>query len=248
MARVPVSNRPQVAKYFDFTGATPRIEVFSDASLLISNDLDLQVLFQRSDAAQFGALLCRMNFLGSAYGWNFTLDNAAGRLSYRWAPTGAVASLISTNSGVANAPIALNSPIWLRVTHDVDNGAGGNDVRFYWGAYQGTMAPPTTWTQIGTTQNTAGTTTVFNTTAQGITLGSYGSGVGAPMVAGARIYRGIVRNGIDGPIIVDIDATNIFFLNPAVFVELAGPRGGAFSGGVSVVKTRGAVSGRVSGV
>lgn len=247
MARVAVSNRPNVVKYYNFTGASPRVEVRSDSSLLVTSDLDLQVLFYRTSTTQFGTLLSRLNFLGTQYGFYFSIDNNTNnRLNYRWSPTGASGGLVSKVTAVF-VPVPLGTPIWLRVTHDVDNGAAGNDVRFYWGVYNGTITPPTTWTQLGSTINTAGTTTVFNPTAQGIAAGSFGSGSTGALPAGARIYRAIVKDGIDGTTIVDINPSNSSTIfGGAISFEMANNRIIDITGGVAFTKSRATASGRVS--
>lgn len=254
MARVPVSNRPRVLSYYNYTGASPRVEVRSHTGINITGDLDMMVLFQRTVGTEVGTLIARLGGAPGTYGYYLNLsNNTANLLNYRWSPTGNAANLISKSS-TGTFPIATGTPVWIRVTHDVDNGAGGNDVRFYWGVYNGTANPPTTWTQSGTTQTTAGTTTIFNPT-QGVTVGSFWSGAFGGLTAGARIYRGIVKNGIDGPIVVDINPTKrppfVFFTQ--IFIDDTTtdpllPLVGDVGGGVAYAKTRVTASGRVPGV
>jgi len=190
--------------------------------------------------------MTRLDFFGNAYGFFFSIENqVTNRLNYRWSPTGAAGGLVSRNTSTTFVPVALGTPIWLRVTHDVDNGASGNDIRFFWGSHNGTVNPPAAWTQIGATVTTAGVTTISNPTTQGVAVGSFGSGASQALPTGAKIYRGIVKNGIGGPIIVDLDASNLdYSTNPPK--EPAGNRNVTISGGVASLKTRPTASGRVS--
>lgn len=255
MARVAVSNRPNVMRYLSYGGASPQAVIANDPGLLITGDIDIQVLFMKLSSANNGSLVSRLNFFGTQYGFHFAMDNAANRLSYRWSPAGTGGGdTIAKNTGAFGAPLMQSSPMWLRVTHDIDNGASGNDVRFYWGKYDGTITPPTSWTQVGTTQNTAGVTSIFNP-PQPISLGGYGNGAGTPLLGG-RIYRVLIKNGIDGTNLLDINVSTLGYLTNTVFFDSSGnvnPSTGflrfvTLGGGVSSVKSRSAASGRVSGV
>lgn len=244
MARVPVSNRQFVMKYFNFTGASPSISSQA-TNLAVSGDLDMAVLFQRSDTTQVGNLLARANGLGTIYSFVWAIDTSGGvRMTYRWSTNGTNTGIVAAKTvTAASLPLVSNVPVWFRITHDVDNGASGSDVRFYWAKYTGTTSVPTTWTQMGTTQNTAGTTAIVNV-AQPISTGT-ASGGGAAMSAGARIYRSFVRDGIDGPIIFDFDVSRLFFFTSSIFIEPSNTLIGSMSGGVSRVISRPIASGRV---
>lgn len=249
MARVPVSDRPRVMRYFSFAGAsTARVEITTNLdTLVINEDIDIQVLYQRNSAGNTGTLMARINGTGTPpiYSFFFSISNANNTLQYRWSPTGATADNVAKNSTANIAPITTSSPVWLRVTHDVDNGASGNDVRFYWGRYDGTLDPPATWTQIGSTVNTAGVTTIAHTPTVGVCIGSFWGG--SSSVLNGKIYRALLKNGIDGPTVLDFDATNNTVVSPFL-IEGQG-RGGVFSGAnVSLHKTRTTASGRVGGV
>ena len=83
----------------------------------------------------------------------------------------------------------------LRVVLDVDNGAAGNDVKFYESTDQGA-----TWVQIGATVTTAGVTSVFDSTAE-LQLGGRGGASAPGSNLLGRIYRAQIRNGIGGPLV-----------------------------------------------
>lgn len=115
-----------------------------------------------------------------------------GRLYLTWTRDGLGATLTGVTSTAA-IPTANGSPVWLRATLDVDNGAGGNSVKFY------TSADGATWTQLGSTVTTAGVTNIFAGTAP-LTVGLW---VTYPSAGIMR--RAIVKNGIDGTVVADWD-------------------------------------------
>lgn len=247
MARVAVSNRQSVMKYFNFTGASPSI-ASQLTNLTVSGDLDMAVLFQRSNTTQVGTLMARANGVGTIYSFHWGIDTSGGlRMTYRWSTNGTNTGIVAAKTvAAASIPLVSNVPIWFRVTHDVDNGASGNDVRFYWAQYNGTTAVPTTWTQMGSTQNTAGTTAIVNVAAA-ISTGTAAAGAAA-MSAGVRIYRSYIRDGIDGPMILDFDASRMGYFLGTIYFEPSNIRVVTVSGGVSRAISRPIASGRVSAV
>jgi hypothetical protein len=115
------------------------------------------------------------------------------------------------NSGAANvvydstvAPSVTNlDPLWIRVTLDVDDGAGNKTAIFY------TSLNGTTWTQLGSPVTTAGTTSIFNG-SNALEIGSSTQGT-LESFAG-RIYRTQIYAGLDG--------TDLRFdFNPATYVS-----------------------------
>jgi len=128
--------------------------------------------------------------------WVFTLTST-GQLNLRWYPTGSVASVISITSTatLGSVGIVANQRIVIKVTLDVNNGAGGNDVRFWYSTNNGV-----TFTQLGSTVTTAGITSMVPVTA-GLTFNLSAGGTELD----ARVFRGTLRNGIGGPIVFDCD-------------------------------------------
>lgn len=121
--------------------------------------------------------------------------NAAGTLNLSWSADGT--AVISKDSTVATGVADLATK-YFRATLDVNNGAAGNDVKFY-------LSPDgVTWTQLGATVTTAGTTAVFNSTAL-LEVGSMVSGT-AQLAAG-RIYYAALLNGLAGPVVAAFDPT-----------------------------------------
>jgi hypothetical protein len=88
-------------------------------------------------------------------GWFFGAS-AAGNLVFSWTTAG---TTTITRTSTAVTGFADGSTHWVDVLIDVNNGAAGHDVRFR------TSEDGRTWTQLGTTITTAGTTSIFNSTA-----------------------------------------------------------------------------------
>ena len=125
--------------------------------------------------------------------WAFYIT-PAGLVAFKWYSTGLAASSITVTS-TTNPGFVSGKTYWLRATLTVNNGAAGNDVRFYFSNNQPTE--PTAWTQIGATVTTAGVTAMVAVTA-GINMGGNASG----NMTG-RIFRFILRNSIGGTVVAD---------------------------------------------
>lgn len=97
-------------------------------------------------------------------------------------------------AATASVPFADGEVGWLRVTLDVNNGAGGRTATFY------TSSDGIEWTQLGDVVTTAGTTSIFNGTAP-LWVGARGDD--AIHMAG-RLFRAQVYNGIDGTLACDL--------------------------------------------
>lgn len=87
-------------------------------------------------------------------GFIFALTSA-GKLQLLWTPDNS--TNINKISTVA-VPFTGTNAGWVRATLDVDNGASGNDLKFY------TSTDGITWTQLGTTVTTAGVTSIYPAT------------------------------------------------------------------------------------
>jgi hypothetical protein len=89
----------------------------------------------------------------------------------------------------------------LKVTLDVDNGSAGRTARWYTGP---SLDGP--WTeQADSPVITAGTTTIFNSTAP-LRIGTLGDGTNGFI---GRIHRAEVRNGIGGTVVANPDFRNL---------------------------------------
>lgn len=165
-----------------------------DAAVLdITGDIDIRVKVAMTDWTPSGLYQGFVEKWGAAgtrsygFGLGGTLDT--GKLIFSWTTDGTneIAKTSSVVTGLTDG-----STKWVRVTLDVDNGASGNDVKFF------TSDDGTTWTQLGTTVTTAGVTSIFS--------GSSALGIGryaATYSMDGTIYRAQILNGIGGTTVFD---------------------------------------------
>jgi hypothetical protein len=154
----------------------------------IVGDIDIRVQVAMDDwtPAASSMLVCRD-------------DNAARRIfRFRVITTG-VLQLQWTADGVTLITAASTVPAgvvdgtkkWARVTLDVNNGAGGNDVKFY------TSDDGSVWTQLGATVTTAGVTSLFASATPPIAVGRLQEG-DTQYMAG-KIFAISIQSSIGGP-------------------------------------------------
>lgn len=102
------------------------------------------------------------------------------------------------------APVIVDgTALWVRVTHDVDDGAGNNVIKFW------TSSDGVSWTQLGTTITTVGTVTRRDD-AGALALGMDTNGTSNPM--SGKYWQVQIRNNIldDGTgIVFNADFTNL---------------------------------------
>jgi hypothetical protein len=103
----------------------------------------------------------------------------------------------------AAVPFTPGQTGWVRATLDVDNGAGGYEVKFY------SSTDGVTWTQIGVTRTGVGTTVGDSADALEIGTGF----VGAGHLEGL-IHYAEVRNGIDGTVVAVFDPNRVRVTGP----------------------------------
>lgn len=157
-----------------------RINTPDIASLSFLGDLDVRCLVSLDDWTPAGAqaLLSHWLATGNQRSWLLRVD-AAGTLSFLWSADGTatVTALSTAGTGRTNG-----LHLWVRVTHDVDNGATGNDVKFYTSTEAVTTAAASvTWAQLGTTVTTAAVTTHHNSTTLPV-IGAIDGGASSKMI------------------------------------------------------------------
>jgi hypothetical protein len=163
------------------------------AAVSITGDIDVRAELALADWTPTGG--CSFVSKGSGpglRGWYLNLT-AGGLLNWEWSADGT--TTISKNSTATTGVTDLSGK-WVRVTHDVDNGAAGNDVKFY------LSDDGVSWTQLGTTVTTAATTSHFDS-AQPVQIGTYASGTSLI----GNVYRAQIYNGIAGTLAFDADFT-----------------------------------------
>ena len=140
--------------------STGRVSSLDSAQLSPTGDLDLRVDMEiledsiRTWTAGDFDLITKYVNIDTDRSYSFLVIDGRPRLV--WTSAGTLASQRIADSSV-QFPGNQFGRRAVRVTLDVDNGAGGVDVKF-WTAP--TMAGP--WTQLGTTQTSAGVSSVFN--------------------------------------------------------------------------------------
>lgn len=169
------------------------------AATSIVGDIDIRVDMEiLSDATKTWAVgtfdvASKLEANDAARSW--FLDVTTGTPRFTWYPLGTVASQRS-----ATATAALPAPATgrkaIRVTLDVNNGAGGVDVKFYYASdINGS------WTQLGATVTTAGTSAILGGTA-GTRIGG---GAASPSMTSAIVYKAEIRDGIGGTLVASPD-------------------------------------------
>lgn len=165
-------------------------------TLDIVGDLDLRVEAALDDWSPAATQTLLGKWTATADQRSYRLSvTAAGNLELEWT-TGGVTPITKTST--AAVTFAAGERRWVRATLDVDNGAAGNDVKFY------TSGDGINWTQLGTTVTTAGVTSIFSGTGV-LEVGS--SEVGTARLLVANVYEARVYAGISGVLVASPDFT-----------------------------------------
>jgi len=161
------------------------------AALDITGDIEIVLRVALTDwtPAGYGVFVCK-NF--SAYEFRHR-NSSSGHLEAEFNSGGKIPT-----SGAA-AGFTDDTTGWVKMTMDVNNGAGGATCRFFSAA--DASSEPSSWTQVGTDQVSAGTFTIA-TNADVVGIGARHDGT---LAMTGRIYRAIIRNGIDGTTVADFN-------------------------------------------
>lgn len=109
-------------------------------------------------------------------------------------------------------PFSGSETAWLKVTLDVDNGAGGSTLTVFYAADSPTE--PSSWTTLQAV-TVAGTTSIFSGVSE-LRVGQRGDGF---WFQPGKFYRAIVRNGIGGTVVFDADFTKLVNGSQTTFTE-----------------------------
>lgn len=205
------------------------------AALDITGDIDIRVDAQLDNwGNDLVELAAKQDAATNQRSWRL-LQRGTGVAEFVWTTdgTGATGTLVQTTMPLPTQPA---SRLALRITLDVDNGAGGWTVTWYTAP---TLAGP--WTQFGSTVTGSGTTSIFNSSAP-LDVGDV---AGMALVAPVGVFYGLeVRNGIDGTVVANPD-----FTAPASgttsFADSAG-RTWTLTGGAEITDRRTRFTGEVS--
>ena len=162
------------------------------AALSITGDIEIVARIARPNWAGTQVFVAKSNDPNQT---SYRFQGSTGSLVLIWSTDGT--NLTTATSTVA--PTFVNgTQYWLKVTLDVDNGAGGYTVKFYQAPDSATE--PVSWTQVGADVVGGSTTSIFNGTAP-FEVGSRNLG-GSGSFTGT-ISRTIIRSGIGGTVEFD---------------------------------------------
>lgn len=207
---------PGLESSYALTADTAALDITGDIDIRIDADIDW--VPRQGDDLDIGIGFARKYSTGGDQrSWALYTTRPNNRLAFSWSPNGTLASRITANSTVA-VPID-SGRMAVRVTLDVNNGAGGHTVTFY---TADTLAGP--WTQLGSQTVTAGTTSIHSGTAPlevGRTHAADAGGIGTNPAQG-RVYGFEMRNGIGGSAVANpVFSAQEVGVN-ATFVDAAG--------------------------
>lgn len=186
--------------YLDLRDGTSRAETADAAALDIVGDIDIRVDAALMDWWTVG-LAAKYLTTGNQRSWGLWTDNLGG-LTFAWSPLGTAASVIQKTS-TASLPFSIGRRFAVRVTLDVDNGAAGNTVTFY---YADTIDGP--WTQLGNAVVTAGVTSIFSSSAA-VEVGDASQVSTLFDDPNGRVYAFQLYSGIAGTLVADADFTTV---------------------------------------
>lgn len=185
------------------------LSVPDEAALDITGDIDLRARIALDDwTSSAQAVISKYTTTGNQRSYILYVSGT-GALVLDWSADGTT-SIVKTSTAVLTA--SDGNPLWVRATLDVNNGAAGNDVKF-WTSDDGSI-----WTQLGATVTTAGTTSIYTSTTP-VLVGLWGV-AGLPL--SGKVYRAQVLNGIDGTTVLDIDCDAITSGSATTFTALTG--------------------------
>ncbi|MFC8267821.1 hypothetical protein ACFUIZ_19120 [Streptomyces cinereoruber] len=178
---------PGVESYLTLDGAlASSAETPDHPSLDITGDLDIRVEAEVTDWVT-GVYQLLGKWGGSSGTWSYRIQVEQSRIYLLWTADG---STVRWNSWTV--PTTLPRRAALRVTLDVDNGAGGSTSQFF-------IAPSLDgpWTSLGTVVN-ATPTSIYSSSAT-VRAGGFQTS------PDGRVYRGEIRSGIGGTVVAAPD-------------------------------------------
>lgn len=178
----------------------------------IVSDIDLRALGAADNWADGleHAVLSKWGAAGQR-SYTFTLLSD-GKLKLYWTTDGTTQLSATSTVSVTTVGFANGVFRWIRAVLDVDNGAAGRTIRFYY------STDGTTWNQLGADVVQGTVTSIFDSTAS-VEMGSLSTGTFNWL---GKIKRVQIRNGIAGTIAFDANPEAVIKtggLTPNTFVE-----------------------------
>lgn len=168
------------------------------ASLDVTGDIDLIARVQPSSWDSDTVLVSKYSSAGARSYMLKTDPTGTGRLALYWSENGTAQNIATSTAATG---FADGQAGWVRATLDVDGGAGGvGRVTFY------TSTDGSTWTPLGATVDAGSAPSSIFSGASALEVGSYAAG--SAWLLNGRVYRAIVKNGIDGTTVFDADFTD----------------------------------------
>ena len=154
----------------------------------ITGDIDIVLVMSLADWTPAAANYILTKFQVAGQISYLVSIGTTGLVVFEWSVLGTiVASATSTEpAGITDGAFAT-----IRVTHDVDNGAVGNDVTFY-----------VNGVQLGGVVTGVGVTSHFDSTSN-LTISGFGNGANGPMTGSVSYAE--IRSGIGGAAVVIFD-------------------------------------------
>lgn len=164
----------------------------------ITGDIDILMLIRPHKLAPAASQIILAKYITTGNNRTFAvyITAATGVVGF----TSSADGIANTVSGASDAALSTNvvegQRFWLRVTKDVDDGAGHNVDNYYTAPDDGTTNVPAAWTQLGSAnRQTAGATSFFDGT--GLVEISGGDQAGFQTFDG-EVYIVLVKAGIAG--------------------------------------------------
>lgn len=177
-----------VSSALDLPGASGATASTADRAAFAVVDLDVRVQLAMDDwtPGGFGRFFIgQWPNVSSNNGWVFGVS-ATGEPLLTFTEDG---STSITRTATAATGFTDGSDHWLRVTLDADNGSAEHDVTFY------ASTDGVTWTQLGATVTTAGTVTLFDSTAD--------LAISDVLPFAGQVRYAELRDGIDGDVLAN---------------------------------------------
>jgi len=158
------------------------------AALDITGDIDIKVKVAMTDwtPSAFQVVVSKWGAAGQRSFYLYVTSTGPGYVGLSHSADGTNELFVNSTA----APVVADGDdLWIRATLDVDNGSSQRVHKFY------TSSDGTTWTQLGSTVTTAGTTSIFNSTTQ-LEVGTRVGGLASNALVGT-VYRTIIQSGFD---------------------------------------------------
>lgn len=196
------------------------------ASLDIAGDIDMRIALRHDDwtPTTLKAMFAKYGSAGFLSSYTFQLLNSpSGRLSLTTVDSGGSGQ---SGQATANPVIADGGLLAVRVTCDVNNGAGQRVYNFYTKATTPATAAVdcesnSGWVLLGSTITTAGATSIRNSTAK-LTIGAETVETVPGEFCAASIYAAVLKDGIDGTTVANPDFTPLTPITTTSFIDGTG--------------------------